>query len=147
MTTKVCIGCSRDLSLELFSFKDKNRGVLQSRCKICYNEYNREYYQKGERLKQLTRVRNNQKKHAGRYKDWKTGQSCVVCGEDSSECIDLHHVDPSVKEGTISQMINRWSWDRIQEEIKKCIIVCSNCHRKIHSGRIESPVSSVGLEQ
>lgn len=147
MTTKVCIGCSQDLSLELFSFKDRNRGVFQSRCKICYNEYNREYYQKGEKLKQLTRVRKNQKKHAARYKDWKTDQSCVVCGEDSPECIDLHHVDPSVKEGTISQMINRWSWDRIQEEIKKCIIVCSNCHRKIHSGRIESPVSSVGLEQ
>ncbi len=144
METKKCIGCSESLKVDLFSFKDKKRGIFQSRCKACYNEYNRKYYQKGENLKQLARVKTNRQKYTEIYKDWKSNQSCVICGEDSPECIDLHHVDPSVKEGTISQMINSRSWDRIQEEIQKCVVVCSNCHRKIHSGRIKCPVSSVG---
>ena len=143
METKTCLGCNKTLLIDQFSFKNKSKGIRQSRCKICYNSHNRDYYKSGERLKQIKRVRVNSEQRYQLFKEWKSSQSCIVCGEDSSECLDLHHVDPSTKEGDISELFSRWSWARIQDEIRKCVVVCSNCHRKIHSGRIQSPVSSV----
>lgn len=139
MTLKPCIECGEELSLDNFSFKSKTKNILQSRCKPCYNAYNRKYYQSGEKLKQIKRVRDNVKQRYDIFKEWKSSQSCVICKENSSECLDLHHLDPSVKEGDVSELFSRWSWARIQEEIQKCIVVCSNCHRKIHSGRIKYP--------
>lgn len=58
---------------------------------------------------------------------------CSACGEYyPSCCMDYHHLDPSVKEKGVSQMIQGNSWKKIEEEISKCILLCSNCHRKIH---------------
>lgn len=59
------------------------------------------------------------------------GGACVVCGlEDHSAVYDFHHRDPSQKDFAISRGKN---WDIIAEELKKCDLVCSNCHRKIHT--------------
>lgn len=60
---------------------------------------------------------------------------CMLCSEDCSACIDWHHKDPSKKDFAISQLIKRTTKkDRILEEIKKCVPVCANCHRKVHAG-------------
>jgi hypothetical protein len=139
MNTKKCIDCCNELPADNFSFKNKSKNILQPRCKPCYNAYNRKYYQSGEKTKQIERVRANAKQRYDLFKEWRNNQSCLVCGEHSPECLDLHHIDPSQKEGTISELFSRWSWTRIQEEINKCIVVCSNCHRKIHSGTIQYP--------
>jgi hypothetical protein len=50
--------------------------------------------------------------------------------------MDYHHLDPSIKERGVSQMISGNSWKKIEEEISKCILVCANCHRKIHEDLI-----------
>jgi hypothetical protein len=42
--TKVCGDCRQTLSLDLFSFKDKARGTLQSRCKSCVRAYAKHHY-------------------------------------------------------------------------------------------------------
>lgn len=60
------------------------------------------------------------------------GGKCFYCGIDDIECLDFHHKDPTKKEFTISQFLNKISDDRILDEIKKCELVCANCHRKIH---------------
>lgn len=138
METKQCVGCNENLSLDLFSFRNKAKGTLQSRCKKCYNLYNRHYYKNFERDKQITRVGKNTKKLRERYQTWKSQQSCCVCREDAVECLDLHHVDPKEKDGNISLLLAYNSWNRVVEEIQKCVVVCSNCHRKIHSGRIST---------
>jgi hypothetical protein len=46
--------------------------------------------------------------------------------------LELHHSDPSVKEDHPSLL--RTSWDRWLTEAQKCIILCCNCHRKVHAG-------------
>lgn len=144
MTTKICVDCNQDLSISLFSFKNKTKGVLQSRCKPCYNAYNRQYYAAGENEKQIVRSRKNSKAIRVKFQEWKQTQHCCICGEKSVECLDLHHIDPNEKEGNVSQLGHFGSWKRVEEEIVKCVVVCANCHRKIHSGRIECPVSSAG---
>jgi len=57
---------------------------------------------------------------------------CSKCDESDPICLDFHHLDPSEKEGQISRMANSSSREKLLAEIDKCIILCSNCHRKEH---------------
>jgi len=69
------------------------------------------------------------KKKSVEYK----GGKCEICGYD--KCIDaleFHHKDPKEKEFTLSKIMS-YAWSRIKKELDKCVLVCSNCHREIHS--------------
>lgn len=60
------------------------------------------------------------------------GGACTRCGYD--RCIDalcFHHLDPATKERELSNW--RYSLKRGREEVKKCVLVCANCHAEIHS--------------
>jgi len=135
---KVCSNCKEEKDLDEFNWKSKAKGIKQSRCKTCYREYNRDYYHAGEKSKQIKRVQDNNRKVYNRYTEWKKKQKCTVCNEDARECLELHHRDPSGKEFNPSQAI-MYGWKKFLIEASKCIVVCSNCHKKIHSGRITVP--------
>jgi hypothetical protein len=59
---------------------------------------------------------------------------CKYCGEKHPVCLDSHHVDPTEKEGHISQLT--YAPKKLAAELAKCICVCANCHRKLHAGEI-----------
>lgn len=62
---------------------------------------------------------------------------CIACGESDPVVIDFHHLDESTKESSISKLIqNNSSLNKIQQEIEKCVCLCSNCHRKVHGGTL-----------
>lgn len=69
------------------------------------------------------------------------GGKCGICGYN--KCIyalDFHHLDPNEKEFGMGEIIGKpISWDKISNELRKCICVCSNCHREIHSGITKIP--------
>ena len=72
-----------------------------------------------------------------KYNEYKIEHPCIICGEYFPFLLDFHHLNPSEKHIEISNMVsNYYSWERILEEINKCIILCCNCHRKIHRGVI-----------
>lgn len=62
------------------------------------------------------------------------GGSCKDCNlEDPCPAIyDFHHLDPSKKDFNISRKGYTYSWDKVKKELDKCILLCSNCHRKRH---------------
>ena len=61
------------------------------------------------------------------------GGCCERCGYDKSlRALHFHHRDPSQKDFSISNNGNAIAWSKIEKEIKKCILVCSNCHCEIH---------------
>lgn len=65
--------------------------------------------------------------------DYKKGKICCVCGENHRACIQFHHSEPFKKEDSISKMVNRGcDISSLLKELKKCIVVCANCHAKIH---------------
>lgn len=132
---KRCSGCKEMLDVDDFPWKSRAKGIRQARCKACYREYNRAYYAQGERTKQIPRVRSANQANRQRYLDWKAQQKCANCGESSTECLDLHHIDPSQKDAAVSTLTTR-GWAVIQREIQKCIVLCANCHRKVHAGTI-----------
>ena len=59
------------------------------------------------------------------------GGKCIKCGYDRCmKALEFHHLDPSQKDFTISN-----DHFRLQEAInesKKCILICSNCHKELH---------------
>lgn len=59
---------------------------------------------------------------------------CSKCGETDPDCLDFHHKNPEDKIDTISTLVrSQRTKDAIFEEIKKCDILCANCHRKLHA--------------
>jgi len=59
---------------------------------------------------------------------------CVVCGYNKcSQALDLHHIDPSTKEDSIANLVCGSGIKKLEEELKKCIILCANCHREHHA--------------
>jgi hypothetical protein len=63
---------------------------------------------------------------------------CVLCSESEPTCLDFHHVRGKKEFSLGDVMRGRYSVARIEAELAKCIVVCANCHRKIHAGVISS---------
>src|SRR3990167_6640627 len=59
---------------------------------------------------------------------WQTG--CKYCGERDPACLQFHHRDPKMKKANVPALAQ--SRKAVNEEMKKCDIVCANCHCKIH---------------
>lgn len=69
------------------------------------------------------------------------GGKCCICGYDAiEEALDFHHVNPEEKEFGIgdSNAVTK-ALEKQLIEIKKCILVCANCHRGIHAGILSIP--------
>jgi transposase len=110
-----CCECNIKLTLEN-AYNRKSRNIYTSYCKSCYSKYT------------LSR-RLNFKKKCVDYK----GGFCVSCGYDKDiTALEFHHKNPQEKEINPSKMLNK-SWDFIKNELDKCILLCSNCHREEHS--------------
>ncbi len=73
-----------------------------------------------------------------RAAEWKREKGCACCPENEPVCLELHHLDPTDKEAQPSDLIEV-SWERFMEEAKKCVVLCSNCHKKLHAGLIQLP--------
>jgi predicted HNH restriction endonuclease len=72
------------------------------------------------------------------------GGRCQVCGyERCIEALEFHHLDPSQKDFGISYKGYTRSWEKVKEEIAKCILLCANCHREAHAGKLQLPQVTV----
>jgi len=96
-------------------------------------KYDREYYHKQnssyKKRKQELQIKRRRKIKSiiHRYKRIK---GCL-CGERDPICLEFHHLEN--KDIEIANAIkNAWSLKRIKGEIKKCEVLCSNCHKKLH---------------
>ena len=59
------------------------------------------------------------------------GGKCSICGYDKCiAALEFHHVNKSTKNRGLSDG-NCYSWEKDVEEVKKCALVCSNCHKEI----------------
>lgn len=59
------------------------------------------------------------------------GGKCVRCGYNKCiKALEFHHLDPSQKDFTISN--DHFKLLDAVAESKKCILICSNCHKELH---------------
>ena len=83
---------------------------------------------------QYIRIKNSRVKMR---KDLKLqlGGKCTRCGYSAClAALDFHHLDCDTKLYNIGQSIDRVPISLIREEVKKCVLLCSNCHREHHAG-------------
>lgn len=129
---KICSVCGKELPLNNFSWKNKDKGIYQSRCKTCQSKIDRAYYLSNAVRRQAIRARAKEDIYKARdyIKTYKQTHCCEKCGENRYFLLDFHHIDNN-KEKELSK-VTSWSIKRIQKEIDKCAILCANCHRDFH---------------
>jgi hypothetical protein len=111
-------------------------------------EYQRKHYirYKDEYLK---RSKENNRRYIRRNRElvnrYKVFVGCHKCGfKKHHNALDLHHVSGN-KDRTIARLCRgSVSMKRLEEEIRKCVVLCANCHRMEHAKRSPSQGSSTG---
>jgi len=136
---KKCSVCQIEKPAEDFNKDAKRRDGLQTKCRVCSSKLSRDNYLKNcQDIRQRNRLHRKQLQEM--LRDFKMGCKCALCPESEPCCLEFHHLDPDGKDFEIGRVASMgYSWDRILEEIAKCACVCSNCHRKLHAGKIQLP--------
>lgn len=101
-------------------------------CKLCLKEF--KDYQKRCRARCgscNTKIRRYRAKATAiRH----LGGKCSKCGwKGNQAALQFHHTKG--KDFTIGNVANK-SWDSIKNEIKKCVLLCANCHSIEHSTKL-----------
>lgn len=100
----------------------------------------RTYQDRAEYLKAAVSKRRKQNK--ARAIQMKGG-SCILCGYNTCKAaLEFHHVDETTKDFGLSLDKLSRSWKRIEKELSKCVLVCSNCHKEIHAGVVQPPLGN-----
>tara|TARA_Y100000022_G_scaffold124448_2_gene107779 strand:+ start:6311 stop:6541 length:231 start_codon:yes stop_codon:yes gene_type:complete len=62
------------------------------------------------------------------------GGSCSKCGYDNYiGALEFHHLDPTQKDFTIAKVKLTTFGEKVEKELDKCVLLCSNCHREQHA--------------
>ena len=68
------------------------------------------------------------------FANYKSKLKCTKCDENASECLDFHHKESNKKDFTIANAVrDGWGIEKLVQEIEKCVVLCANCHRKLHT--------------
>ena len=105
------------------------------------------------RRRHIARVRANGKRYGEEIRSilasFKSA-GCALCPEKAPCCLSAHHLEGKDFAVSVATTGKRFSPGRVVAELKKCVCLCENCHRKVHAGILEivagwsSPVSSQG---
>ena len=94
-------------------------------------QYKREWNHRNRKSRNKSKVARGQKLKA-RVVNLMDGK-CNDCGlkyNDKNACVfQVHHKDPSKKLFVVNtRTLINYSWEKILIEIKKCELLCANCH-------------------
>ncbi len=135
---KQCCTCKETKKLTEFNKKHTTKDGLQNICRECSKKRSRKYY-KDNREQHYKDVKANNRRYVKRnidfVQEYKSIHGCLLCPEKANCCLDFHHVRD--KEVCVSVAVYlAYSIDKLKKEMDKCILLCANCHRKLHAGLI-----------
>lgn len=128
---KKCIKCKIEKPEQDFPITDK-KGRRKNTCKICFNSYRRKLH------KEIPSYRKNAKKRKKLYRKKITDENlpklleyfkshpCKACGKTNPIILEFDHIKK--KKCQVSYIYSRQPWKNVLKEIKKCQVLCSNCH-------------------
>jgi hypothetical protein len=117
MDLKICTSCNIEKPINEF-YQQKNRKNGSSKCKQCFNKYcaNRWINRKIDSIV-------------------KKGSKCFDCTISYPEypyvVFDFHHLNSNEKDFDWSKT-RLMSEEKLNNELDKCVLLCSNCHRVRH---------------
>lgn len=128
---KFVVNAKKEKPISEFGKNKAKKDGLQAECKECKSAYNKLHYQKN-RETYLAKARESSKECEDYIREIKSSLKCSICGEDRWWVLDFHHENPDEKESCIATLAHNGSRKKMEEELKKCIVLCANCHRDIH---------------
>lgn len=128
---KKCANCKKDKYKSEFNKNSTKKDGLQNRCRLCQNEYDRNWH-KNNSKRRLSKKNNRLKELRTWILDLKKEKGCEKCIENDPICLDFHHKKGNKKLNISCMVAQGFGKDKILKEVKKCIVLCSNCHRKHH---------------
>jgi hypothetical protein len=96
-----------------------------------YERHGKKHYEKNK-AHYIAKAAERRKKYQQAWTEYKSKLSCQHCGENHPATFDFHHVTRGPENVKIFQLIKNGSYKKVYEELKKCIVLCANCHRKLH---------------
>lgn len=112
---------------EICKSKFETKSSTRIYCYDCSGESTRLDNQ--TRKHQKTILRRNMKLQAIKL----LGGKCCRCGYNKCvDALEFHHTNQREKDFKLGSG-NTMSWKEYKTEAMKCILVCSNCHKEIHS--------------
>lgn len=124
--------CKEAKPLDAFNANARAKDGKQSRCRDCNRVGNAKWRRENRPAAtpgQLDRLRRERAAKRAWVKAMKTGRPCVDCGGIfHPDSMDYDHIDASDKVQCVSRS-SEFDWMGLLEEIQKCDLVCSNCHR------------------
>lgn len=135
MKKKVCGKCKKEKYLDEFHKNSTKKDGLRSICKECSKEYHKQHYLNNiEKYKAKSQIlRDFLKTFVNRYKQFK---SCKICKEKRYWVLEFHHKDRLEKTDTINRFVTNGNFKLLKKEIRKCEVLCSNCHKDLHHKEI-----------
>jgi hypothetical protein len=83
-------------------------------------------------IKAVARRRKFIREKAIAYK----GGRCSACGYSKCHAaLEFHHRSREKDFGISAKGYTR-SWEKVKQELDKCVLLCANCHREAHSGEL-----------
>lgn len=101
----------------------------KKKCKICHSDSSRRWRMnrsEQEITEHKKRERERKIEQITRLMQIKMETGCIDCGNRNPLCLDFDHQHSKVK--NLSDMCGG-KWEKIEYEISKCEVRCSNCHR------------------
>ena len=118
---KICSACNKEKSLSEFysnGYQPNGKQKFRGRCKPCEET-----------------TRSNTRKVLIQEILQELGKSycCEKCGySKNSAALCFHHLDPKEKDFSLAEVSKTSSKNAIIDEIRKCQLLCHNCHMEVH---------------
>lgn len=130
--TKICPQCKIEKNVKEFGKNKTRKDGYQHSCRKCRKIYIRNHYIKNKQS-YLDRNKKIDIKIRKMITEIKIKSKCIECNENHPAVLDFHHINEKEKKFTISQWKPKGKGLlQILKEIKKCEVLCANCHRKLY---------------
>ena len=131
---KTCNRCNETKDEEEFHWHTRSKGIRNAICKVCRkDQYKSWWNDKGgsEIWYEKQRVSREKRRIEMRQyvRDIKSKTPCADCGNIYHfAAMDFDHIEGG-KIADVSTLVNKAMRTALMAELKKCELVCSNCHR------------------
>ena len=133
----LCTNCHKTIHQGTITGRPIGKSRTERTTKMCNTHGETEHYKKKNGVWKCCKcnseaVRKSLNKSREKVFEY-MGSVCSICSTTNTYLMEFHHKTPKDKELCISDSM-KLTWNKIQPELDKCIMVCGNCHREIHNG-------------
>lgn len=103
--------------------------IIQNPSKESAKIIDRRYYEKNK--EKVYKRKMNRRKKLKKEMVEILGGKCSICGYNKCvNALEFHHKKD--KERAVAKLLKDNSREKVLKEVKKCILLCANCHRELH---------------